>query len=51
MAKDPVCNMDVMEEEGAITSEYRGKKYYFCCSTCKEEFDSNPEEYVEEENE
>jgi Cu+-exporting ATPase len=51
MARDPVCDMDVMEEEAAITSTYRGKKYYFCCITCKEKFDTNPEDYLEKEEE
>jgi len=51
MAKDPVCNMEVMEmeEEKAITSKHKGKTYYFCCSSCKEEFDSNPEKYAEKD--
>jgi len=49
MAKDPICNMEVMEEEGAITSEHKGKKYYFCCSTCKEKFDAEPQKYAEKD--
>jgi YHS domain-containing protein len=26
--------------------EYKGKKVYFCCSSCKAIFDKNPEKYV-----
>jgi alkyl hydroperoxide reductase subunit F len=37
MEKDPVCNMDVREEE-AITFECDGITYYFCSEGCKEKF-------------
>jgi len=29
-----------------IFTEYKGKKVYFCCQGCKEEFEKNPEKYV-----
>lgn len=37
MKKDPVCNMDVREEE-SITFECDGITYYFCSEGCKEKF-------------
>lgn len=37
MKKDPVCNMDV-REDGAITAECDGLRYYFCSEGCKEKF-------------
>ena len=43
---DPVCKMEVDEEDTPATSEYNGKTYYFCCEGCKEEFDRNPSAYV-----
>jgi len=46
---DPVCGMEVSEEEAAATSEYRGRTYYFCNPSCKERFDASPESYVVEE--
>jgi Cu+-exporting ATPase len=46
MAKDVVCGMEVPEDRPAATSEYRGKKYYFCSEFCKTEFDRNPEKYL-----
>ncbi len=46
MAKDPVCGMDVDENNPAATSEYEGVTYYFCSPTCKEEFEEDPEEYI-----
>jgi YHS domain-containing protein len=29
-----------------IFVEYQGKKVYFCCWRCKEEFEKNPEKYL-----
>jgi YHS domain-containing protein len=46
MAVDPVCNMKVDEKKAAATSEYKGKKYYFCARGCKTAFDQNPEKYL-----
>ncbi len=43
--KDPVCNMDV-RDDSKVTSDYRGTTYYFCCKSCKDKFDKNPEKYV-----
>ena len=49
MATDPVCKMEVKENEAAATSEYEGKKYYFCNVACKKAFDQDPEKYLAEE--
>jgi len=46
MAIDPVCKMKVEEAKAAATSEYQGKKYYFCAVGCKKAFDQNPEKYL-----
>ena len=48
MAKaiDPVCKMEVDEASAAATSEYKGKKYYFCAPGCKRAFDQDPEKYL-----
>jgi Cu+-exporting ATPase len=46
MAIDPVCKMEVEESKAAATSEYKGKKYYFCAVGCKKAFDENPEKYL-----
>jgi len=46
MAIDPVCKMEVEESKAAATSEYRGKKYYFCAAGCKKAFDQDPEKYL-----
>jgi len=46
MAIDPVCKMQVEEKKAAATSEYKGKKYYFCAVGCKKAFDAKPEKYL-----
>ena len=46
MATDPVCTMQVDEEDAEFTAKYEGKTYYFCSESCKKEFENDPEEYV-----
>ena len=46
MAIDPVCKMTVDEKTAKLTSEDKGKKYYFCAPGCKKMFETNPENYV-----
>jgi len=43
---DPVCKMKVDESKPAATSEFQGKKYYFCAVGCKKAFDKSPEKYL-----
>ena len=45
---DPVCGMEIDESETVGQSEYQGRTYYFCSTSCKEKFDENPDEYTEE---
>lgn len=46
MAVDPVCYMTVDEEKAAATTDYKGKTYYFCATSCKDAFEKEPEKYV-----
>jgi YHS domain len=58
MEKCPVCSRElevgseVAKQFGAVrsaprgTSTYEGKEYYFCCKSCKKDFDARPEEYA-----
>ncbi|NWG09054.1 MAG: YHS domain-containing protein [Nitrososphaerales archaeon] len=46
MAKDPICGMDVDEKKAKFKSDYQGKTYYFCSTTCKSTFDKNPRKYI-----
>ena len=42
--KDPVCGMDVDEKHDSISHD--GKKYYFCCASCKWAFEKDPQQFV-----
>ena len=44
--KDPVCGMMIEEKDAVATSDYEGKRYYFCSKDCKIEFDASPEDYA-----
>jgi P-type Cu+ transporter len=45
MAKDPVCGMQVAEEGAKWSSEYAGKRWYFCCQSCLKKFEADPGRY------
>ena len=44
-ARDPVCGMTV-DRRNAVTSELRGRRFYFCGPGCRERFEAEPERYV-----
>jgi len=46
MTKDPVCKMDIDENQTNFNSEYAERKYHFCSEECKDTFDSQPERYA-----
>ena len=50
MAKqtDPVCNMQIEEQDAAGQTEYEETTYYFCSSSCKQQFDANPTRFTNE---
>ena len=50
MAIDPVCKMEVEENQAAAATEYQGKKYYFCAVGCQKAFERDPEKYLAQEN-
>jgi Cu+-exporting ATPase len=43
---DPVCNMTIDEKDAAGMSTHNGNRYYFCSEACKEKFDKNPDQYI-----
>ena len=43
---DPVCGMTVDPEQAAGTSEYHGRRYFFCSTSCLERFQADPEQYT-----
>jgi len=44
--KDPVCNMTIDEKDAVGTSTQNDNTYYFCSAACKENFDKNPDQYI-----
>ena len=44
--KDPVCNMEVDEQNAKARSQYQGQTYYFCSEGCKQKFDQRPDQYI-----
>ncbi|HOF90129.1 MAG TPA: YHS domain-containing protein [Armatimonadota bacterium] len=44
---DPVCGMRMNPEEAPAVLTYGTRSYYFCSDTHKQEFERNPEFYVE----
>jgi P-type Cu+ transporter len=48
MGLDPVCGMEVNPVSAEAQSEYGGQSFYFCSVECKQKFDRNPEQYIDE---
>ncbi len=46
---DPVCGMQVEEQDAAGQDEYRGKTYYFDSEDCMSRFHQDPEKYADSE--
>jgi YHS domain-containing protein len=43
----PVTGEKISSVKDAVgSSVYKGKTYYFCCSSCKPAFDKDPQKYV-----
>src|SRR5687768_3645243 len=43
---DPVCGMTVDPSRAAGHTEYKGKTYYFCATSCLRKFTADPERYL-----
>ena len=43
---DPVCGMMVDPEHAAGSSEYQGRRYLFCSTSCLARFQAAPEQYI-----
>ena len=44
--KDPVCGMEIDTKSAAGKATYKGKTYYFCSVSEKEQFEKEPAKYV-----
>lgn len=51
LATDPVCHMRVVKDRAAGYHDYRGRRYYFCATSCRDEFAADPQRYVKLEPE
>src|SRR5581483_7453197 len=43
---DPVCGMTVNPATAQASTEYQGRTYYFCCPSCLQKFQANPDRYL-----
>ena len=46
MVRDPVCDMEVDENDAVATMFYMEDNYYFCSEDCMQRFEADPERYV-----
>lgn len=44
--KDPVCGMNVDPGKAAGASVHAGKTYYFCSTSCRDQFEQDPQKYL-----
>jgi Cu+-exporting ATPase len=45
-ATDPVCGMTVDPATARASASHQGRNYYFCCPSCKQRFEADPERYL-----
>jgi YHS domain-containing protein len=43
---DPVCGMQLDDQQTAITSQFMNRTYFFCSLGCKQQFDNDPQRYA-----
>jgi YHS domain-containing protein len=48
LVSDPVCGRDVAIMRAAASSDYSGATFYFCSLACQQDFDRQPDRYVEQ---
>ncbi len=46
MARDPVCGMNVDEQNSTIQVDFESRTFHFCSEECKEVFQTNPGPYA-----
>ncbi|MDO8550460.1 MAG: YHS domain-containing protein [Ignavibacteria bacterium] len=47
--RDPVCDERINISDAKGITLYKNARYYFCCKTCKKEFDANPSAYADKD--
>jgi Cu+-exporting ATPase len=48
---DLVCGRELVSEEADWTASFGDETFYFCSAHCRDEFEREPEEYLEDEPE
>src|SRR5229473_1406337 len=48
-AIDPVCGMSVNPATARASTQYKGQKSYFCCASCLQKFEADPERYLSQQ--
>jgi YHS domain-containing protein len=43
---DPVCGMQIESAKAAASEVVQGQTYYFCSSSCHNQFRANPDRYA-----
>jgi Cu+-exporting ATPase len=46
MVIDPVCGMEIAEEDAVGWHDHQGQRYYFCNPACLENFRAHPDKYL-----
>ncbi|RPI37899.1 MAG: heavy metal translocating P-type ATPase [Nitrospiraceae bacterium] len=44
---DPVCEMEIEDNEAAGSATYKGEKYFFCSASCKDKFTADPAAFLD----
>ncbi len=47
MHTDPVCKMQVSEDNAEATAQQSGKTFYFCSQQCADQFKREPQKYMQ----
>ena len=50
MTKDPVCGMELDEQQAVASLNYQGQQFYFCSTSCQHLFEQNPQHYIKEQD-
>lgn len=45
--RDPVCGMEITEEEATDVVEHGNRTYFFCNASCAQKFKADPQKYLE----
>ena len=44
---DPVCKMQVTEEDAEAMAQHGGQTFYFCSQECADKFKRDPQRYTQ----